>query len=79
MPHTKPITTGIIYRPPNQSKSFDIFGENVPKLNKSYRKIYVPSDFNVNLFENGKYIFNKSYSHSKNLDLLPKSTMNTVP
>ena len=25
MPHTKPITIGIIYRPPNQSKCFDIF------------------------------------------------------
>ena len=25
MPHTKPITVGILYRPPNQSKSLDIF------------------------------------------------------
>ena len=33
MPHTKPITIDIIYRPPNQSKLFDIFEGNLPKLN----------------------------------------------
>ena len=35
MEHTKPITVGIIYRPPNQSKFLDIFEENLPKLIKS--------------------------------------------
>ena len=32
MPHTKPITIGIIYRSPNQSKFLDIFEENLPNL-----------------------------------------------
>ena len=54
MPHTKPITIGIIYRPPNQSKLLDIFEENLPKLNSSYRETYFLGDFNINLFENGK-------------------------
>ena len=35
MPHAKPITVGIIYRPPNQSKFLDIFEENLRKLIKS--------------------------------------------
>ena len=56
MPHTKPITVGIIYRPPNQSKFLDIFEENLPKLNTSYREIYFLGDFNINLFESGKYV-----------------------
>ena len=34
MPHAKPITIGIIYRPPDQSKLLDNFEENLPKLNK---------------------------------------------
>ena len=68
MPHTKPITVGIIYRPPNQSKFLDIFEENLPKLNTSYREIYFLGDFNINLFENGKHAFHKSYSNNKNLD-----------
>ena len=57
MPHTKPITVGIIYRPPNQSKFLDIFEENLPKLNISYCEISFLGDFNSNLFENGKYVF----------------------
>ena len=31
--------------------------ENQPKLNTSYREIYFLGDFNINLFENRKYVF----------------------
>ena len=72
MPHTKSITDGIIYRPPNQSKFLDIFEENLPKLNTSYRETYFLGDFNINLFENGKYVFHKSSSNNKNLDSFTK-------
>ena len=78
MPHTKPITIGAICRPPNQSKFLDTFEENLPKLNTSYREIYFLGDFNINLFENGKYIFDKSSSNNKNLDSFTKSTVNTA-
>ena len=72
MPHTKPIKVGIIYRPPNQSKFLDIFEENLPKLNTSYSEIYFLGDFNINLFENGKYVFQKSSCNNKNLDSFTK-------
>ena len=72
MPQTKPITAGIIYRPLNQSKFVDIFEENLPKLNTSYRGIYFLGNFDINLFENGKYIFDKSSSNNKNLDSFTK-------
>ena len=75
MPHTKLITVGIIYRPPNQSKFLDIFEENLRKLNTSYRKIYFLGDFNINLFENGEYVLQKSSSNNKNVDSFTKSTM----
>ena len=39
MPHTKPITVGIIYRPANQSKFLDIFEENLPKLTQAIVKL----------------------------------------
>ena len=68
MPQMKPITVGIIYRPSNQSKFLDIFEENLPKLNTSYHEIYFLGDFNINLFENEKYVFQKSSSNNKNLD-----------
>ena len=68
MPHTKPITIGIIYRSPNQSKFLDIFEENLPKLNSSYHAIYFLGHFSINLSENGKCVFDKSFSNNKNLD-----------
>ena len=57
MPHTKPIAIGIIYGPPNQNKSFDIFEEKLPTLSTSYREIYFLGDFNINIFENRKYFY----------------------
>ena len=72
MPHTKPIAIGIIYRFPNQSKFLDIFEENLPKFNTSYREIFLLGDFNPYLFENRKYFFDKSSSNNKNLDSFTK-------
>ena len=72
MPHTKPITIGIIYRPPNQNKFFDIFEEKLPKLNTSYCEIYFLGDFNINIFENRKY-FDKFSSNNKDLDSFTKN------
>ena len=74
MPHTKPITVGIIYRPPNQTKFLDIFEENLPNLNTSYREIYFLGDININIFEKWKYDFDKSSSNNKNLDSLTKNS-----
>ena len=72
MSRTKAITIGIIYRPLNQSKFLDIFEENLPKLNTSYCETYFLGYFNINLFENGKHVFDKSSSNNKNLDSFTK-------
>ena len=72
MPHTKPITVGIIYRPQNQSKFLDIFEENLPILNTTYGEIYSLGHFNINLFKNGKYVSQKSSSNNKSLDSFAK-------
>ena len=74
MPHMKPIIVGIIYRPSHQSKFLDIFEENLPKLNTSYREIYFLGDFNINLFEKEKNMFsiNPRVKMKKNLDSFTK-------
>ena len=64
MPHSKPITIGIIYGPPNQYKFLDIFEENLSKVNTSYRKTYFHGDFHINYFGNGKCVFDKSSSNN---------------
>ena len=72
MPHTKPITIGIIYRPQNH-RFVDIFEENLPKFNTSYREMYVLGHFNINLFENGRYVFDKFSNNNKKLDWFTKN------
>ena len=72
MADTKLITIGIIYRPPNQPKFLDIFEENLPQVNISHREIYFPGEFNINFFENGKYVFDKSSNNSRSLDPFTK-------
>ena len=57
MAHTKSITIGIIYRPPNQ-----------PKLNTSYPEIHFLGEFNIIRFENEKYVLDKSSSNIEDLD-----------
>ena len=70
--HMKLITIGIIYRSPNQSKFFDAFEENLLKRSTSYHKIYFLEDFNINLFQNGKYVFEILPTNNKNLDSFTK-------
>ena len=72
MPHMKPITIGIIYRPPNLSKFLKIFEENLPKLSARYHEIYFLGTFNINISENRKYVLDKSSSNNKNLDSFTK-------
>ena len=58
LPKSKPITTGVFYRPTNQAEFMDLMVEKFSNLNLKDNEIYVLSDFNINLFQNGKYILN---------------------
>ena len=55
-----------------QSKFLGIFEGTQPKLSKNYREIYLIGNFNINLFKNGKYVFDKSSSNNKNQKQLPR-------
>ena len=70
-PKTKPISVGIIYKPPSQSKFLQQIIKEFEALDLDH-EIYVLGDFNINLLFGDKYILNKS-SDNKNLDknLLP--------
>ena len=78
MPHMKPITIAIIYRPLNQSQFVDIFEENLPKLNTSYNEICFLGDFNISLSKNRKYAFDKFSSNNKNLQSQSKYFRQTL-
>ena len=70
MPKTKPITVGIVYRPPNQTNFIKILNENFAKLDATNKETYIPGDFNINLYHNGKYII------CKNNTLISRSVTN---
>ena len=72
LPKAKPITVGIVYRPPNQTDFIKTFNENFAKLDAANKETYIFAkvdatnketyilgDFNINLYHNGKYIICK--------------------
>ena len=57
IPKSKPeFSTGVFYRPPNQAEFMDLMVEKFSNLNLKDNEIYFLGDFNINLFQNDKYI-----------------------
>ena len=57
LPNTKPIVVGTVYRPPNQTNFMEIFNENLSKVDTNNVETYILGDFNINLWQNGHYVF----------------------
>ena len=70
LPKTKPITVGIVYRPPNQTNFVKTLNENFAELDTTNKETYILGDFNINLYHNGKYII------CKNNTLISRSVTN---
>ena len=60
LPNTKPIVVGIIYRPPSQSEFLEIINTLFSKLDTNNNEIYILGNFNINLYLNNSYIFQKN-------------------
>ena len=58
--NTKPIVVRIIYRPPSQSEFLEIINIHFSKLDTNNNEIYILGDFNINLYLNNSYIFQKN-------------------
>ena len=59
LPNTKPIVVGTVHRPPNQTNFMEIFNENLSKVDTNNVETYILGDFNINLWQNGHYVFQK--------------------
>ena len=59
LPKSKSITKGVFYRPPNQVEFMDLMVEKFSNLSLKDTEIYLLCDFNINLFQNGKYFLNE--------------------
>ena len=59
LPDSKPITVVTIYCLPNQSNFLEVLNQNMNKIDSISNKIYILSDFNINLSLNDSYILSK--------------------
>ena len=79
LPNTKAIVVGIIYRPPSQSNFLEIINTYFSKFNTHKNEIYIPDNFNINLYCDNSCIFQKIIYFSTNWFLMTsKNTMNSV-
>ena len=72
LPKSKPITVGIINRPPNQVGFIDHFNNALGKLPFQWNEIYLLGDFNVNLFSEVHYVLKKYSKKLKEIRLKHK-------
>ena len=56
---TKTVAVGTIYCAPNQTNFMDIFNKNLFKVDTNNVGMYIRGDFNINLWWNNHYIFQK--------------------
>ena len=60
LPKTKPFCVGIFYRPPNQYGFLENINLGFSKLRQETNDIFVMGDMNINIYVNGKTIFENS-------------------
>ena len=53
IPKTKPITVGIVYKPPDQTRFLEILSNSLNSLNMSSEEWHILGDLNINLYHNG--------------------------
>ena len=70
LPKTKPITVGIIYRPPNENNFLQTQNENFAKFDTLKKELYILGDLNINLYRN--------HTGCKNNNLVSATASNNV-
>ena len=53
IPKTKPITVGIVYKPPDQTRFLEILSNSLNSLNMLSEEWHILGDLNINLYHNG--------------------------
>ena len=53
IPKTKPITAGIVYKPPDQTRFLEILSNGLNLLNMLSEEWHILEDLNINLYHNG--------------------------
>ena len=59
LPKTKPMTVGIAYWPPSQTSFLETMNEYFYKLDTINKEAFILGYFNINLYLNNQYVFEK--------------------
>ena len=62
IPKVKPIAVGIFYRPPNSNDFLNLLSNSFQQIDLNKQEIYLLGDFNINLFQNGKFLLKENQS-----------------
>ena len=60
LPTTKPLSVGIVYRPPKDTNFLQLFAGILNYLNILENKIFALGDMNINILQNGMNLLKKS-------------------
>ena len=60
LPTTKPLSVGIVYRPPTDTNFLQLFAGILNSLNILENKIFALGDMNINILQNGMNLLKKS-------------------
>ena len=60
LPRTKPIAVGITDRLPYQINFLIILNKVLPSIDTDAKETYILGDFNMNMYENNKYIVHEN-------------------
>ena len=67
LPKTRPVTVGIMYRPPSQTNFLEILNMTFEKVDIDKKEIYILGDFNINMYHNNRYIVHDDNTISSKL------------
>ena len=54
---------GIFYRPPNSNDFLNLLSNSFQQIDLNKKEIYLLGDFNINLFQNGKFLLTENQSN----------------
>ena len=63
IPKVKPTAVGIFYRPPNSHDFLNLLSNSFQQIDLNKKEIYLLGDFNINLFQNGKFLLKENQSN----------------
>ena len=78
LPKTKPISVGIVYRPPKDAIFLQLYAEILNSLNILENEIFELSDMNINILQNGINLLQKNVNISEGKNIICSNVKNYI-